>query len=443
MATRGTLKRRAQKALEEGKQKTRDALSDGKTISTKSSTPAAVTASQSTGFNSNKTDKLRYPKRDQDLYQGQVRFRIVELSPLTGATLGNLNFVDELLSKETLSKLDNKIDKKTDTSPIESKKRTELANKSAQKLKGSGQNSYENPAAQKKYAGSVTLYLPTNHVVSDAVVDALLEATDGDESEEVRKFAEYSASLSPASTGDDAKLFQLARRYRSLLLKGISTLLIGMNYHAEVTGDVLTEFAIKVVNDDKRKEEGEKEVTVKDAKHFDDPENVPEEVGLVKLTSMVCDLLKQFGASGEKVLNELEKRCSYHEQFWKLTRYDITPRHTLIDKFKGMLEIYKSDTWQESNNMRPIDQTDELWVLQTFLDKAASSVRFSQSICNLLDEQFSIGGPTSLALSRECIALEPTLPKGALRFVQAGKSFERLEDVAAKIAAGKQIVSLL
>ena len=282
------------------------------------------------------------------------------------------------------------------------------------------------------------------NVESDAVVDALLEATDGDESEEVRKFAEYSASLSPASTGDDAKLFQFARRYRSLLLKGISTLLIGMNYHAEVTGDVLTEFAIKVVTDDKRKEEGEKEVTVtvKDAKHFADPENVPEEVGLVKLTSMVCDLLKQFGASGEKVLNELEKRCSYHEQFWKLTRYDITPRHTLIDKFKGMLEIYKSDTWQESNNMRPIDQTDELWVLQTFLDKAASSVRFSKSICNLLDEQFSIGGPTSLALSRECIALEPTLPKEALRFVQAGKSFERLEDVAAKIAAGKQIVSL-
>jgi len=169
MATRGTLKRRAQKALEEGKQKTRDALSDGKTISTKSSTPAAVTASQSSGFNSNKTDKLRYPKRDQDLYQGQVRFRIVELSPLTGATLSNLNFVDDLLSKETLSKLDDKIDKKTDTTPIESKKRTELANKSAQKLKGSGQNSYENPAAQKKYAGSVTLYLPTNHVVSDAV----------------------------------------------------------------------------------------------------------------------------------------------------------------------------------------------------------------------------------------------------------------------------------
>ena len=289
---------------------------------------------------------------------------------------------------------------------------------------------------------SIGLCKEGNHVESDAVVEALLDATDGDESEEVRKFAEYSAALSPASTGDDAELFQLARSHRSLLLKGLSTLLIGMNYHAEVTGDVLTEFAITVVNDDKRQEEGAKEVTVKDAEYFDDPENLPEEVGLVKLTSMVCDLLKQFGASGEKVLNELGKRSSYHERFWKLTRYDITPRHTLIDKFKGMLEIYKADTWQESNNMRPIDQTDELWVLQTFLDKAASSTRFSKSICNLLDEQFSKGGPTSLALSRECIALEPTLPKEALRFVQAGKSFERLEDVAAKIAAGKQNVSL-
>jgi len=169
MPTRGTLKKRAQKEKENLRQQQRETESQNRTISAKSSTPPAVSASQTASLNTNKKDKLRYPKRDQDLYQGQVRFRIVELSALTGAALSNLNFVDNILSSDSISKLDNKIDKVVSSNPNEIKKRTELANKSAQKLKGSAQNSYENPAAQKKYGGDVTLYLPTSHVVSDAV----------------------------------------------------------------------------------------------------------------------------------------------------------------------------------------------------------------------------------------------------------------------------------
>ena len=171
MPTRGQINRqnRLERAREKAKQAKREANSENKELVKESTKPDAVKKAESTPFNRNKTDKLRYPKRDQDLYQGQVRFKIVELSPLTGAQLANLDFVNDLLSKESLSKLDDKIVKKNEASPTEEKKRTELANKNSAKLKGRGQQSYDNPKAQKKFAGSVTLYLPQNLNIQDAV----------------------------------------------------------------------------------------------------------------------------------------------------------------------------------------------------------------------------------------------------------------------------------
>ena len=169
MPTRGTLKRRAQKEKEAIKLKAREAQSQGNILSSSEEKTDAVKKQETTPFNRNKRDRLRYPKRDQDLYQGQVKFKIVELSPLTGAQLANLNFVDELLSKESISKLDDKIGKQTVSTPEDEKKRKTIINKTSNKLKGRDQQSYDNPAAQKKYAGSVTLYLPQNLQISDAV----------------------------------------------------------------------------------------------------------------------------------------------------------------------------------------------------------------------------------------------------------------------------------
>ena len=289
---------------------------------------------------------------------------------------------------------------------------------------------------------------PKTQVDGDKVLDALVDATDGDESEEVRKFAVYSASLSPTSTGDDGKLFAMARQYRELLISGLSSMVHGVDYHADVVRDVPTDFVIRIAAaatngaDSDEVEVKDPNVVVHDAKYFEDPENVPEEVGMVKLTGMVCDLLKQFGESAEKLFTEVQERCSLHEKFWKIVRYDITPQYTLVAKFKAMVEIYKSDLWVPSNNHRPADDNDSLWVLQIFLDKAASSGRFCKSICNFLEQQYSVGGPTSLALSRECIALEPTLPKEAVNIVKAGRAFESIEEIHAKITAGKQIGSL-
>ena len=73
----------------------------------------------------------------------------------------------------------------------------------------------------------------------------------------------------------------------------------------------------------------------------------------MKLTAMVGDLVRQFGDSAEMLFNEVCERCTLHEQFWKLVRYDVTPEYTLVDKFKGMIEIYKKDLWLQSNTKRP------------------------------------------------------------------------------------------
>lgn len=166
MPTRGTLKRIKERA----KQEINEARSRGVEALEKARDPEALKKNSSAGFNSNKKDKLSYPLVDRGQYQGQVRFRVVELSPLTAEQLSNLNFVDDILNSDALSKLDDKIDKdESSSSEQEKQKRLDLTNKSAQKLKGNGNNSYDNQSAQKKYAGSVTLYLPTAFRIADAV----------------------------------------------------------------------------------------------------------------------------------------------------------------------------------------------------------------------------------------------------------------------------------
>jgi len=166
MPTRGTLK----KIKERAKQEINEARSRGVEALEKARDPEAVKKNSSAGFNSNKKDKLSYPLVDRGQYQGQVRFRVIELSPLTAEQLSNLNFVDDILNSDALSKLDDKIDKDVSSSSEQEKqKRLDLTNKSAQKLKGNGNNSYDNQSAQKKYAGSVTLYLPSALRIADAV----------------------------------------------------------------------------------------------------------------------------------------------------------------------------------------------------------------------------------------------------------------------------------
>lgn len=161
MPTRGQLKQQQLK---------REAASEGKELKEVAEKPPVVEASESAPFNRNKTDKLRYPLKDRGLYQGQVRFRVRELEPLTTSQLSNLNFVEELLNSDKLSKLDDKIDKdNTDASPEEKQKRIEIKNKEYQILKGNQNQTYENPAAQRKYAGSVTLYLPPSLQITDTV----------------------------------------------------------------------------------------------------------------------------------------------------------------------------------------------------------------------------------------------------------------------------------
>lgn len=131
--------------------------------------PEAIKKQKSENFNNNKKDKLRYPIRDQDLYGGQVRFRVKELAPLTGSQLANLDFVDELFSAESVSKLDDKIGKTGETTSEGKKQRAEVVNKESERLKGKNNKTYENPGAQSKYAGSVTLYLPQQLQIQDAV----------------------------------------------------------------------------------------------------------------------------------------------------------------------------------------------------------------------------------------------------------------------------------
>tara|TARA_B110000305_G_scaffold215918_1_gene253869 strand:+ start:4278 stop:5432 length:1155 start_codon:yes stop_codon:yes gene_type:complete len=170
MATRGTLKARAKREAEAASQSLREATSEGNTVADSNPKPEAVASNESAQFNKNKQDKLRYPLRDQDLYQGQIKFRVVELSPLTASALSNLGFVDELFSADSFSKLDEKIDKdESNTSSEEKQKRQVQGSKTLQKLKGSDSKSYDNPAAQKKYAGSVILYLPQQLAIQDGV----------------------------------------------------------------------------------------------------------------------------------------------------------------------------------------------------------------------------------------------------------------------------------
>ena len=160
MPTRGTIK----------KQQEREAASQGKELEEVSEKPPVVKQSEAAPFNRNKTDKLRYPLKDRGLYQGQVKFRVRELEPLSSSQLEKLSFVDDLLNSDSLSKLDDKIDKdNTETSPEEKQKRTEIKNKEYQILKGSQNQTYENPSAQKKYAGSVVLYLPPSLQIQDTV----------------------------------------------------------------------------------------------------------------------------------------------------------------------------------------------------------------------------------------------------------------------------------
>ena len=171
MPTRGQIKQRVAKAKEEAKQALREARAEGKeALQNVLPESEASKAANAAPFNRNRQDRLRYPLEDQDAYKAQVRFRVVELAPLEAAQLGNLDFVNELLSTDKISKLDDKIDKNSgEQTEQDKKKRTELTNKNLEKLKGSGKDSYDNPNAQKKYAGSVTLYLPQAYRINDKV----------------------------------------------------------------------------------------------------------------------------------------------------------------------------------------------------------------------------------------------------------------------------------
>jgi len=168
MPTRGTIKRIKDRAKQE--QDRREEVAGANTSA--SQEPSAPSEPQSlSSYNEiSNLSKLQFPIKDKDLYKGKVRFRVVQLEALTTAQLGNLEFVDEILNSDTLSKLDEKIDKDNNSQSTEEKqKRNEIANKDLQILKGSNNQSYDNPRAQKKYGGSVSLYLPQSLQISDVV----------------------------------------------------------------------------------------------------------------------------------------------------------------------------------------------------------------------------------------------------------------------------------
>jgi hypothetical protein len=164
MPTRGQIKFRKKKSKE---------LSETETQSSTSQEVAPAVQKQTSppSNSTNKQDKLRYPIKDQNLYKGSIRFRVKELEPLQATAIANLNDIEQF-GTNLLSRLDEKIGEANESANETAESKRQRSNEittAKRNLNGVENNTYDNSRKQNKYAGSVTLYLPSSLQIIDAV----------------------------------------------------------------------------------------------------------------------------------------------------------------------------------------------------------------------------------------------------------------------------------
>ena len=80
--------------------------------------------------------------------------------------------------------------------------------------------------------------------------------------------------------------------------------------------------------------------------------------------------------------------------------------------------------------------------LQTFVDKCATSERLGKHIAASIGKSIVSGGPDSVAVTRECVTMESTLPIACKDYVRVPRAFDMIEDLALKLKSGRSTVSL-
>ena len=149
--------------------------------------------------------------------------------------------------------------------------------------------------------------------------------------------------------------------------------------------------------------------------------------------------LTSFPVTNEALLRELYKVCTLHLEFWKVRRCDIIGEHTAIDKLRQMLSVYTYMKWVPAaeNVKRTADETDPFFHVQKVIDGSRDSQIFPKSICDFIEKQVRLDGPSANAISRDCAAKEDSLPNEARNLIVAAKAFEVVESMHGKVKSGR------
>lgn len=112
-----------------------------------------------------------FPLRNRDDYKGKVTFKVVEVERLTAGALANLDWLSDQENANSNDKRNASTEEPTeDQTPEQKEAEIEQARISKEKLKKKVTNTtWENPNKVKKYGGQVSLYMPQQLTIRDAV----------------------------------------------------------------------------------------------------------------------------------------------------------------------------------------------------------------------------------------------------------------------------------
>ena len=122
-------------------------------------------------------------------------------------------------------------------------------------------------------------------------------------------------------------------------------------------------------------------------------------------------------------------------------RYDLTPSYTMSHKTAQLLDViresfYKWKFWHGYGSTRVLSATGEYHHVAKFLDLAHDTKRMTKHVHKLLTLVVNTGGAQATAVLRACSAFAGSVPNECWRVVRAGKTFDQVEEKAARLHAG-------
>ena len=149
----------------------------------------------------------------------------------------------------------------------------------------------------------------------------------------------------------------------------------------------------------------------------------------------VTSYIKEFplGGSESRVLSDATKLSGMLISTWKMSKYQLSDKHTAFDKIRSLADLCRKHVWSKPDTAaaagRIVDESSPFYTIQQFNDKVSTSIFLDTVYDKFIYKQLQ-GNANLSALRRELSALSSSLPKSVQSLTEIAKAMDGIETLA-------------